>query len=464
MRNKKRILNTGLCLVIASLLITGPFLHLRASAETTDQSESAEDASTSPAGQKGQASVSEEIISMSADGAAAIFRADNAVLLQSPDVSVISASAETPVTRAEAIAAIGQLFHADTNMTAASAQWTDVSADQDLTPYINWGSSLHLIYPRTDTEFAPNDTISREDFIMILYRALNSAGLELQTDGQAVTWSDSRMISDYADEAVDTLSAAGIIETGEDDMLRPEEPITQASAYQILLKTYVYVKCLDTGQEIAVNDSHMCSASLIKLFVAGTYLRAIEDGTVEDTSSNSGYLTSMISRSSNTAWIGLETALGHGNQDKGIDLVNAFIQSEGYKQTERKLAVSKAVSSVGYSNYSTVSEVGDVLDRVYHRTYVSADASERLENLMLDQEHRQKIPSGLPYGTVCANKTGELSDIQNDSAIVWSDGCDYVLIVMSEGNRSEGSAVREISNISSIVYDYFNPEDTSGDW
>ena len=101
---------------------------------------------------------------------------------------------------------------------------------------------------------------------------------------------------------------------------------------------------------------------------------------------------------------------------------------------------------------------------MYHRTYVSADASERLENLMLDQEHRQKIPSGLPYGTVCANKTGELSDIQNDSAIVWSDGCDYVLIVMSEGNRSEGSAVREISNISSIVYDYFNPEDTSGDW
>ena len=465
MRNKKRILNTGLCLVIASLLITGPFLHLRASAETTDQSESAEDASTSPAGQKGQASVSEEIISMSADGAAAIFRADNAVLLQSPDVSVISASVETPVTRAEAITAIGQLFHADTNI-----------ADQDLTPYINWGSSLHLIYPRTDTEFAPNDTISREDFIMILYRALNSAGLELQADGQAAAWSDSRMISDYADEAIDTLSAAGIIETGEDDKLRPGEPITQASAYEILLKTYqslyedlqeevvfddtaaipemtklkeeleqelgrqsnnwaVYVKCLDTGQEIAVNDSHMCSASLIKLFVAGTYLRAIEDGTVEDTSSNSGYLTSMI----------------HGNQDKGIDLVNAFIQSEGYKQTERKLAVSKAVSSVGYSNFSTVSEVGDVLDRVYHRTYVSADASERLENLMLDQEHRQKIPSGLPYGTVCANKTGELSD-------------DYVLIVMSEGNRSEGSAVREISNISSIVYDYFNPEDTSGDW
>ena len=505
MRKKKRILNTGICLVIASLLITGPFLHLRASAETTDQSESAEDASTSTAGQKGQVSVSEEIISMSADGAAAIFRADKAVLLQSPDISVISDYAETPVTRAEAIAAIGQLFHADTNMTAASAQWTDVSADQDLTAYINWGSSLHLIYPRTDTEFAPNDTISTEDFIMILYRALNSTGLEPQAVGQADSWEDRQMISDYAADAIDTLSAAGILESGEDGKLRPGEPITQASAYQILEKTYqslyedlqeevvfddtaaipeitklkeeleqelgrqsnnwaVYVKCLDTGQEIAVNDSHMCSASLIKLFVAGTYLQAIEDGTVEDTSANSGYLTSMISRSSNTAWIGLETALGHGNQDKGIDLVNAFIQSQGYQQTERKLAVSKAISSVGYSNYSTVCEVGDVLDRVYHRTYVSADASERLENLMLDQEHRQKIPSGLPYGTVCANKTGELSDIQNDSAIVWSDGCDYVLIVMSEGNRSEGSAVREISNISSIVYDYFNPEDTSGDW
>ena len=122
MRNKKRILNTGLCLVIASLLIAGPILHLRVSAETTDQPESAENASTSLTGRKEQASVSEEIISMSADGAAAIFRADNAVLLQSPDVSVISESSETPVTRAEAIAAIGQLFHADTNMTVAAAQ------------------------------------------------------------------------------------------------------------------------------------------------------------------------------------------------------------------------------------------------------------------------------------------------------------------------------------------------------
>ena len=258
---------------------------------------------------------------MSADGAAAIFRADKAVLLQSPDISVISDYAETPVTRAEAIAAIGQLFHADTNMTAASAQWTDVSADQDLTAYINWGSSLHLIYPRTDTEFAPNDTISTEDFIMILYRALNSAGLEPRAVGQAESWEDRQMISDYAADAIDNLSAAGILESGEDGKLRPGEPITQASAYQILEKTYqslyedlqeevvfddtaaipemtklkeeleqelgrqsnnwaVYVKCLDTGQEIAVNDSHMCSASLIKLFVAGTYLQAIEDGTV----------------------------------------------------------------------------------------------------------------------------------------------------------------------------------------
>ena len=59
---------------------------------------------------------------------------------------------------------------------------------------------------------------------------------------------------------------------------------------------------------------------------------------------------------------------------------------------------------------------------------------------------------------ICANKTGELSDVQNDAAIIRGDTCTYILVVMSEGNRTQRAGIREIGRISEMVYDFLNEE------
>ena len=94
-----------------------------------------------------------------------------------------------------------------------------------------------------------------------------------------------------------------------------------------------------------------------------------------------------------------------------------------------------------------------LLERIYKGTCVSKPASDKMKNLLLNQQRRVKIPAGLPSGTKVANKTGETSSVQHDMAIVWGPKTDYVICVLSSG-LGEYSAIREIQKISARVYDY----------
>ena len=74
-------------------------------------------------------------------------------------------------------------------------------------------------------------------------------------------------------------------------------------------------------------------------------------------------------------------------------------------------------------------------------------------DMLKHQQWRAKIPAGLPEGVVCANKTGEYGNRQHDAAIVYSDGADYILVVMTEG---DSASIGHIGSISKTVYQYFN--------
>lgn len=80
---------------------------------------------------------------------------------------------------------------------------------------------------------------------------------------------------------------------------------------------------------------------------------------------------------------------------------------------------------------------------------------------MLDQQSTYKIPAALPDNTVCANKTGEVSDAENDAAIIYSPGGDYILCIMSGKWSSGNEAISHIRDISRIVYNHFNPPEAS---
>ncbi len=78
------------------------------------------------------------------------------------------------------------------------------------------------------------------------------------------------------------------------------------------------------------------------------------------------------------------------------------------------------------------------------------------------QERKNKIPAGVE-GVKTANKTGELDAsypqlVESDAAIVYKEGCPYILTVMSQGISDSNVAISHIVQISKIAYQNIGKE------
>ena len=78
--------------------------------------------------------------------------------------------------------------------------------------------------------------------------------------------------------------------------------------------------------------------------------------------------------------------------------------------------------------------------------------------LLKNQHWRNKIPSGIPYGPTVANKTGDTENQSHDAAIVYSEGADYIIVLMSEEPKVSFNNDYYFIDISKTVYEYFNPK------
>jgi len=69
------------------------------------------------------------------------------------------------------------------------------------------------------------------------------------------------------------------------------------------------------------------------------------------------------------------------------------------------------------------------------------------------QEFNEKIPAGLPPGTPVAHKTGDITAIHHDAAIVFPPGeSPYVLVVLTAGYTKEEEANRFIADLSRSIW------------
>ena len=208
-------------------------------------------------------------------------------------------------------------------------------------------------------------------------------------------------------------------------------------------KWSLYLKRLDTNQTIRINDDEkMVAASLIKLFIAGEFYTLAEEGELDADSFRSSP-DLMISISDNGAANALINACT-------MDKINEFARENGYEETELN---RRMLEWNGTENYTSARDCGRMLEEVLKGEYVSEDASERILKALRDQQRTSKIPAGVPKEVETANKTGELDNVDNDAAIVWSPECTYILCIMSSNT---GGRIAEIRKLSSMVYKSIN--------
>lgn len=215
----------------------------------------------------------------------------------------------------------------------------------------------------------------------------------------------------------------------------------------------VYIQELSTGSEITIENEPKYAASLIKLFAMAACYQRIKDGRInEDYAYN--YIYRMITESDNNAFDTVVDLMGE-------DYFSEWLMQNGYWDTTfvHKLGdgiVYEGKRSPDGDNFTSVKDVGNLLSKIYRGEMVDLHYSEEMVKILKDQTKTNKIPAGLPDGVEYGNKTGETDNVCHDAAIVYSDGGDYIIVVMAKDEGEAWVCNPFVTDISRAVYDYFN--------
>jgi beta-lactamase class A len=107
----------------------------------------------------------------------------------------------------------------------------------------------------------------------------------------------------------------------------------------------------------------------------------------------------------------------------------------------------------GLSNTTTARDLGVVMRAVAESDRFTEESRRRMFEILARQHFRAGIPAGLPDGTRVANKTGWITGIQHDAALVMPErGAPYVLVVMVRGHPAEDQGEAMIAELSRLVW------------
>jgi beta-lactamase class A len=108
----------------------------------------------------------------------------------------------------------------------------------------------------------------------------------------------------------------------------------------------------------------------------------------------------------------------------------------------------------GLNNTTTARDLG-ILFVALGTGRIASEASRReILGILEQQEFRDKIPAGLPAGVRVANKTGWITGISHDAALVFPPArAPYVLVVLTRGAEAE-AAERLIAGVSRLVWEH----------
>lgn len=213
--------------------------------------------------------------------------------------------------------------------------------------------------------------------------------------------------------------------------------------------TGVVVINLKTGVTATANpDQVFTSASLYKLFVAESVYRGIDSGAIRMSQAVSGTgrnvqdcLNLMITISDNTCGVGLGSLVGW---DKQIERLH----NAGFTHTLLRANDAEKTSA---------GDVALLLKRLYGGTLLSPSSSETFINLLKAQKVNNRLPQGLPPGTVIAHKTGDLDGVVHDAGIVYNaEGGDYIIAALTGPWSSPGTAPSAFAQLSSSIYQAMN--------
>lgn len=143
-------------------------------------------------------------------------------------------------------------------------------------------------------------------------------------------------------------------------------------------------------------------------------------------------------------------------QEADAHRVTAMLRDMGADSMEvlRGVEDLKAFNA-GRSNTTTARDLGAVMRAVGRSGRFTPESRDEMLGILERQHFRENIPAGLPAGTRVANKTGWITGINHDAAIVFPEGASpYVLVILIRGHPAEDQGEGLAASLSRIVWEH----------
>ncbi len=207
--------------------------------------------------------------------------------------------------------------------------------------------------------------------------------------------------------------------------LRPDQKIVLGNEFKSIVDGSAYT--LDAGSD---------SDSLV-------YTRIRQEITILE------LIDRMIIRSSNLATNTVIELVGAAN-------ANATAHALGARNMRvlRGVEDSKAFQA-GLNNTTTARDLAVLMEGLERGTAASPSSSRTMLDILRRQEFNAEIPAGLPQGTPVAHKTGFITGVLHDAAIVYPERRKpYVLVILTRGIPDRAAAREVMVDVSRLVYAY----------
>ena len=118
----------------------------------------------------------------------------------------------------------------------AAAGFADVAAGAWYADAVNWANANGIVTGYGDGRFGPEDTITREQMAVILYRYARSLGKDMSAAADLSAYTDAAGIGEYAVEAVGWAAAKGLLTGTDAGALLPSGSATRSQAAALLMR------------------------------------------------------------------------------------------------------------------------------------------------------------------------------------------------------------------------------------
>lgn len=140
---------------------------------------------------------------------------------------------EAPASRGMVVTILHRM---DEQPAAGDSGFSDVPADAYYAGAVAWAVEAGITKGCGDDTFRPDDPVTREELVVILYRYLDQKGRDMTARADLSGFTDTEKISAYAKESMSWARASGLISGTDWGGLHPGGRATRAETAAMLLR------------------------------------------------------------------------------------------------------------------------------------------------------------------------------------------------------------------------------------